>query len=146
MSTSQQRFYHNNREKVLAYKKEHYAKKSNKKVFDLFKQIQLKGKTKSESRRIIKNAIDAAAIVINYTPPDAQQAFDECAIISRTSWTPNEWIDNERSPIRIDQKIIMVDYRENASYHFREEPHDREVLEIVFEPWMLFKIMSYEDE
>jgi len=146
MLTSQQKFYHNNREKVLAYKKEHYAKKSNKKIFDLFKNIQLKGKTKSESRKIIKTAIDAGAIVIQYTPPDAQQAFDECAIISRTCWTSKEWIDCQRSPIRTDQNTIVVEYRENARYDFREEPCDREVLEITFEPWMLYKIMSYEDE
>lgn len=145
MATSQQRFYHNNREKVLAYKKEHYAKKSNKKVFDLFKQIQLKGKTKSESRRIIKNAIDAAAIIIKYVAPDAQQAFDESGLRPNTHWTPKDWIICQRSPIRIDQKIIMVDYIENSPYHFREEPCDREILEIVFEPWMLVAPMMSED-
>lgn len=126
MATSQQRFYHNNREKVLAYKKEHYAKKSNKKVFDLFKQIQLKGKTKSESRRIIKTAIDAGSILINYAIPDAQRLFNESERW-RTDWTPEQWIDGTRSSIRTDQKIITVDYKDDY----------REWLQIIFEPWML---------
>jgi len=146
MATPQQKFYKNNREKVLAYKKEHYAKKSNKMVIDLFKNIQLKGKTKSESRKMIKNAIEAGNIVIKYVPPDAQHAFEEYGIGSRTSWTPQEWIRNERSLIRIDQNTIVVEYRENATYDFREEPCDREVLEIIFEPWMLITPMTREDE
>lgn len=115
MATPQARFYQNNREKVLAYKKEHYAKKSNKYAIDLFKQIQLKGKTKSESRRIIKTAINAGEIVIKYMTPD-----------SLTTLTPQQWIDNQRLTVRTDQKIITVDYRENEN-----------ILEITFEPWIL---------
>jgi hypothetical protein len=146
MATSQQRFYQNNREKVLANKKKYYAKKSNKDVNDLFKNVQLNGKTKRESNKIIKNAITAGALTIKYTAPDREREFDERGFIARTSWTPREWIDCKRSPIRIDQKLITVDYRENAPYHFREEPQDREVLEIIFEPWMLVKPMMAEDE
>ena len=146
MSTPQQRFYQKNSEKVRAYKKEHYAKKSNKKIFDLFKNIQLKEKTKSESRRIIKNAIATNALAIYYKAPDAQHLFDEFGVQSRINWTPQEWIDNERSPIRIDQKTIIVEYKENATYYFRTNPcpSDRQVLEITFEPWMLVAPMMSE--
>jgi len=146
MATSQQRFYQNNKEKVLAYKKEHYAKKSNKASNDLFRNIQLKGKTKGESRKMIKNAIEAGAIMIKYVAPDAQEYWEHGGFRITTCWSPQRWIENKRSPIRIDQKIILVEYRENAKYCFREEPCDREVLEIIFEPWMLYEIMSAETE
>lgn len=146
MASSQQKFYQNNRDKVLAYKKEHYAKKSNKKEFEMFKNIQIKGKTKSESNKIIKTAIATQSIVIKYVAPDAEHKFEEHGIISRTSWTLQEWIDNKRSSIRIDQKRIMVECRENSTYYFKTEPHYREVLEITFEPWMLEQIMTTENE
>jgi hypothetical protein len=129
MATPQQKFYQNNREKVLAYKKEHYAKKSNKKVFDLFKQIQLKGKTKSESRRIIKTAIDAGRIAIKCITPYAQHRFDECGIWERICWTPESWIDNKHPPIRTDQNTIVVEYIEL-------ETLEQNIL-IILEPWML---------
>jgi hypothetical protein len=145
MATSQQRFYQNNREKVLANKKKYYAKKSNKDVNDLFKNVQLNGKTKRESNKIIKNAIASDAIIIKYTAPDAQHLFDEFGLRPNTHWTPKDWIICQRSPIRIDQKLITVDYRENSSYHFKSDPQDREVLEITFEPWMLVKPMMAED-
>jgi len=117
MATPQQRFYQNNREKVLAYKKQHYAKKTNKEAIDLFKSIQLKGKTKSESRKIIKTAIEAGEIVI-VAPNNELQTY----------WTPQQWIDNKNAPIRTDQKIITLDYKKNEN-----------VLEITFEPWILVK-------
>lgn len=121
MSTPQQKFYQNNREKVLAYKKEHYAKKTNKHAIHLFKSVQLKGKTKSESRRIIKQAVDAGAITIKHLASNSQ-----------TTWTPQQWIDNKCPPIREDQKYITVDYTENES-----------VLEIILEPWMLVENFNH---
>lgn len=126
MATSQQRFYQNNKEKVLAYKKEHYAKKSNKASNDLFRNIQMKGKTKSESRKIIKEAIHVGSLLINYEPPDDQHLFDESERW-RTNWTPEQWIDATRASIRIDQKIITVEYKDDY----------REWIQIIFEPWML---------
>lgn len=145
MSTPQQRFYQNNKEKVLAYKKQHYAKKTNKHAIDLFKNVQLKGKTKSESRRIIKQAVDTGGVIIKYVAPDAQQSFNECGLYPNTYWTPKDWIICKRSPIRIDQKIITVDFIENSQYHFKSDPENKEVLEIIFEPWMLVTPMMSED-
>jgi len=146
MATPQQIYYQNHRDAVREYKKAHYAKKSHRQEISLFKTIQLKGKTKGESRKIIKNAIEAGTIAIKYIPPDAQKRFDDWGIPSQTTWTPLVWVENKRSPIRTDQKTIVVNYRENIPYSFREKPQDREVLEITFEPWMLEHVMSYEDE
>lgn len=153
MTTPQQIYYQNHREEVLKYKKAFYAKKSHKQELALFKNIQLKGKTKSQSNRIIRNAIYVNRLVINYRAPDIptdpEEYYDFCVAHGKaphTLFTPREWIDNKRSLIRMDQMIIVVDYRENVPCHFREEPQDREVLEITFEPWILERVMSYQDD
>lgn len=135
MATSQQRFYQNNREKVLANKKKYYAKKSNKDVNDLFKNVQLNGKTKRESNKIIKNAITSGAIGIKCITPESQRKFDECGIWERICWGPESWIANGHPSIRTDRGIIVVDYVEHLLH-----------LEIIFEPWMLVKPMMAEDE
>jgi hypothetical protein len=153
MATPQQIYYQNNREAVLKYKKAFYAKKSKKQEIALLKNIQLKGKTKSQSNKIIKTAIYTSNLVINYRAPDIptdpEEYFDFCAAhgkAPRTSFTPRDWIENKRSLIRIDQITIVVDYRENVLYSFSEEPQERKVLEITFEPWMLERVMSYQDD
>ena len=49
------KFYNSHKEQVLAYKKEWYAKKTYLNSF--FKNIQIKGFSKSESNKILKTAI-----------------------------------------------------------------------------------------
>jgi len=126
MATPQQIYYQNHRDAVREYKKAHYAKKTHRKEIALFKNIQLKGKTKGESRKIIKNAIQAGTLAIKCITPEAQRIFEEQGHWSKVYWCLESWIDNKHPPIRTDQGIIMVDYVDYQD-HFT----------IILEPWIL---------
>lgn len=116
MATPQQIYYQNHRDAVREYKKAHYAKKAHKEEISLFKNVQLKGITKSESRKFIKMAILADALNIR------------CVGVhnKHTMFTLETWIDDKYPPIRTDQGIIVVDY---VDYPTRST--------IILEPWML---------
>jgi len=118
MATPQQIYYQNHRDAVREYKKAHYAKKSHRQEISLFKTIQLKGKTKGESRKIIKNAIQAEGFHIRCVGVHDRH----------TMFVLGTWIEDKYPPIRTDQGIIMVDW---AVY----ETH----ITIILEPWMLIE-------
>jgi len=116
MATPQQIYYQNHRDAVREYKKAYYAFKTCKEEIALFKNVQLKGKTKGESRKIIKIAIQSEALVIRCADRHPRH----------TCFVLGTWIEDKHPPIRTDQGIIMVDYVDYQD-HFT----------IILEPWML---------
>lgn len=128
MATPQQKFYHNNREKVLAYKKEHYAKKSNKKVFEFFTNVKFINMTKRDTKNKIKTHI--GNIRIHYHPPDTYEYEQFFNKNPQFYWTIDEWLQ-EDFPIRKNASCIEV-----RAEHYSNNP----TLTIYLQPWMLERV------
>jgi hypothetical protein len=62
MSTAAVKYYYSHKDKVLAYKKDFYAKKMAK--YSYFKNIKIKNISKRQSNEIIKTAIDLNILTI----------------------------------------------------------------------------------
>jgi hypothetical protein len=119
---SHMKFYNENRDKILAYKKEFYAKKSGKKVFDYLRNVQIIGMKKLESNKKIKDAYRKGRLGFQYVPPTTEPGGKE---LSRN---PTQWIADCKT-LRNDVNGIQIT-TEDVSMQ------GDTWLILVFHPWM----------
>jgi hypothetical protein len=113
------KFYNENRDKILAYKKEFYANKSGKKTFDYLRNVQIIGMTKHESNKKIKDAYRKGRLGFQYVPLHGQ--FE----LSRS---PTQWIADCRT-LRTDVNGIQITTEDVTV-------QGDTWLILVFHPWM----------
>lgn len=119
---SHMKFYNENRDKILAYKKEFYAKKSGKKVFDYLRNVQIIGMRKLESNKKIKDAYKKGRLGFQYVPPTTEPGGKEL------SCNPTQWIADCKT-LRNDVNGIQIT-TEDVSMQ------GDTWLILVFHPWM----------
>jgi hypothetical protein len=116
------KFYNENREKILAYKKEFYANKSGKKTFDYLRNVQIVGMTKHESNKKIKDAYRKCRLGFQYVPPPIEPGGKE---LSRN---PTQWIADCKT-LRTDVNGIQITTEDVTM-------QGDTWLILVFHPWM----------